>query len=95
MISISPMPALLAILVFSKTFSSAAAGLTECLSSAKVPVSLPGSPSYNNLSQPYNLRLQYQPAVVVLPTTTQHVSSAVLCGAKSKTRVQAKSGGHS
>ncbi|KAL8893637.1 MAG: hypothetical protein Q9192_005075, partial [Flavoplaca navasiana] len=35
------------------------------------------------------------PAVVVLPTTKRHVSSAVLCAAKSKVKVQAKSGGHS
>ena len=74
---------------------AAAASLADCLSSAKVPVSLPGSSNYAKLARPYNLRLQYLPAAIVLPTTTQHVSSAVLCARKSKVKVQAKSGGHS
>ncbi|KAL8844259.1 MAG: hypothetical protein Q9176_001434 [Flavoplaca citrina] len=95
MLSVPIGPALLACLVCSETLVTAAAGLAECLSSAGVPVSLPGSPNYANLSEPYNLRLQYTPAVVVLPTTKRHVSSAVLCAAKSKVKVQAKSGGHS
>ena len=74
---------------------AAASSLAKCLSSAKVPVSLPGSSNYGRLARPYNLRLQYLPAAIVLPTTTQHVSSAVLCAKKSKVKVQAKSGGHS
>lgn len=50
---------------------------------------------YGNLVQPYNLRLPYKPAVVVLPTTAQHVQDAVVCAANGGLKVQAKSGGHS
>ena len=69
--------------------------LASCLSGRKVPVSLPSSPNFATLAEPYNLRLQYVPAAIVLPTTTQHISSAILCAAKAKVKVQAKSGGHS
>ncbi|KAI4230775.1 MAG: hypothetical protein LQ349_006042 [Xanthoria aureola] len=95
MISILLIPALLACFVFSATFSTTTASLADCLSSARVPASLPGSSNYKTLSLPYNLRLQYMPAAIALPTTPQHVSSAVLCAASSKIKVQAKSGGHS
>lgn len=69
--------------------------LPDCLSFAKVPVSLPYSTIFSQLSQPYNTRLQYIPAVIVLPTAPQHVSSAVVCAAKFQTKVQPRSGGHS
>jgi FAD/FMN-containing dehydrogenase len=39
--------------------------------------------------------LQYNPAVIVLPTTQQHISDAVVCAGKAGVKVQAKSGGHS
>lgn len=45
--------------------------------------------------EPYNTRLPYTPAVVVLPTTNQHVQDAVICAAQDGLKVQAKSGGHS
>lgn len=95
MIVFSLLPLLLACLSISITSVSAVASLADCLAQAKVPVSLPSSSSYPDLAEPYNLRLQYQPAAIVLPTTTQHVSSAVLCAAASEVKVQAKSGGHS
>lgn len=69
--------------------------LTSCLSAANVPVSLPSSQNYNQLSQPYNLRLHYTPAVIVLPKTTLHISNAVSCASRFGTKVQARSGGHS
>lgn len=47
------------------------------------------------LIEPYNTRLPYTPAVVVLPATNQHVQDAVVCAAKAGLKVQAKSGGHS
>lgn len=50
---------------------------------------------YAELVEPFNLRLPYKPAVVVLPTTNQHVQDAVICAAQSGLKVQAKSGGHS
>lgn len=50
---------------------------------------------YAQLIAPYNLRLPYKPAAVVLPTTNQHVQDAVVCASQAGLKVQAKSGGHS
>lgn len=50
---------------------------------------------YGALISPYNLRLPYTPAVVVIPTTNKHVQDAVVCAGQAKIKVQAKSGGHS
>lgn len=69
--------------------------LADCLGSKNVPVEFASSADFSALAQPYNLRLAYTPAVIVLPTTTKHVSDAVVCAAKSKVKVQAKGGGHS
>ena len=62
--------------------------LAECLSSNDVPVSNSSSSDFAQLSEPYNLRLAYVPAVIVLPTTPQHVSYAVICAAASGVKVQ-------
>ena len=69
--------------------------LQDCLASKNVPVSFTSSSNFAALAQPYNLRLAYTPAVIVLPTTVTHISDAVLCAADNKVKVQAKSGGHS
>ena len=69
--------------------------MADCLGSKNVPVKFTSSSDFAALAQPYNLRLAYTPAVIVLPTTTQHISDAVVCAAKSKVKVQAKGGGHS
>ena len=69
--------------------------LQDCLGAANVPVRFASSNDFNELSQPFNLRLAYIPAVIVLPNTTQHVSDAVKCAGDASVRVQAKSGGHS
>lgn len=69
--------------------------LEDCLTGKAVPIRLISSPDFSTLVQPFNLRLPYTPAVVVLPTTTQHVSDAVLCAGQNGVKVQAKSGGHS
>ena len=73
----------------------APATLADCLGSKNVPVKFSSSADFSALSQPYNLRLAYTPAVIVMPTTTQHISDAVVCAGKSKVKVQAKGGGHS
>jgi hypothetical protein len=69
--------------------------LSSCLNSKNVPIRLISSPDFGQLSKPYNLRLPYTPAVIVLPTTVKHVSDAVVCASQSGVKVQAKSGGHS
>lgn len=50
---------------------------------------------WSDVIEPYNTRLPFTPAVVVLPTTNQHVQDAVVCAAQAGLKVQAKSGGHS
>lgn len=69
--------------------------LQDCLGIKNVPVSFTNSASFSALAQLYNLRLAYTPAVIVLPTITQHIIDAVLCATESSIKVQAKSGGHS
>ncbi|PVH92943.1 carbohydrate-binding module family 18 [Periconia macrospinosa] len=68
---------------------------TQCLNSKNVPYKMSSDADYSNLVQPYNLRLPYKPAVVVLPTTSQHIQDAVVCASNAGLKVQAKSGGHS
>lgn len=69
--------------------------LSQCLDVKDVPYKTSSNPEYGALSQPYNLRLPYKPAVIVLPTTNQHVQDAVSCGSQTGLKIQAKSGGHS
>lgn len=65
------------------------------MNAKNVPYKLASNAEYAELVEPYNLRLPYKPAVVVVPTTNQHVQDAVLCAAQASLKVQAKSGGHS
>lgn len=74
---------------------TASTTLTDCLNNKNIPISLISSPNFAQLAQPYNLRLPYTPVVIVLPTTPQHISDAVVCAGKYGVKVQAKSGGHS
>ena len=74
---------------------SVPSGLVDCLNSKSVPVRLTSSSDFQDLAKPFNLRLAYIPAVIVLPTTTKHISDAVLCSGQNGVKVQAKSGGHS
>ncbi|CAO2648425.1 Nn.00g076920.m01.CDS01 [Neocucurbitaria sp. VM-36] len=67
----------------------------QCLNGKNVPYKMTSDADYAELVEPYNLRLPYKPAVVVLPITNQHVQDAVVCAAQSGLKVQAKSGGHS
>ncbi|KAK4695760.1 hypothetical protein P7C71_g2043, partial [Lecanoromycetidae sp. Uapishka_2] len=69
--------------------------LQDCLAAQNVPVFLASSSGFSQLAQPYNLRLVYTPAVIVVPTTTQHIIDAVLCASANNVKIQAKSGGHS
>ncbi|KAF2138787.1 carbohydrate-binding module family 18 [Aplosporella prunicola CBS 121167] len=75
--------------------ATAPSTLTDCLGDKDVPISLISSNDFAALSKPYNLRLPHTPAVIVLPTTEQHVSDAVVCAAQNDIKVQARGGGHS
>lgn len=75
--------------------ATASSSTTQCLDGKKVPYKVFADAAYSQLAQPYNLRLPYKPAVIVVPTTNQHVQDAVVCGGKNGLKIQAKSGGHS
>jgi FAD/FMN-containing dehydrogenase len=66
----------------------------QCLIEKSVPHKDPTHAEYAQLIIPFNTRLSYEPAVVVLPTTEQHVQDAVSCAAQTGLKVQARSGGH-
>jgi len=70
-------------------------GLADCLGKKGVPVRFMNDYGYEELAEPFNLRLQYKPLVIVLPNTNRHVQDAVICAGKFGVKVQAKSGGHS
>ena len=67
----------------------------DCLNTGKVPYRTQSSYDFSQYASPYNTRLPWKPAVIVLPTTAQHVSSAVICAGQASLKVQPKSGGHS
>jgi hypothetical protein len=69
--------------------------LQDCLLSHGVPTSLNSSSDWTQLTTAYNLRLQYTPAAVTIPTTPQHVADSVTCAGRAGLKVQARSGGHS
>jgi hypothetical protein len=75
--------------------ASGAQSALQCLNSKNVPYKMTSDSEYPDLIEPYNTRLPFTPAVVVIPTTNQHVQDAVVCAAQAGLKVQAKSGGHS
>ncbi|KAF4452287.1 6-hydroxy-D-nicotine oxidase [Fusarium albosuccineum] len=69
--------------------------VNSCLTAAKVPIDTKGSEAWTQDGTAYNLRLQYEPVAIAVPTTAAQVSAAVSCGSKHGVAVNAKSGGHS
>ncbi|PQE16954.1 glucooligosaccharide oxidase protein [Rutstroemia sp. NJR-2017a BBW] len=80
---------------FPYSVETRATSIQDCLTQHSVPFQDSSSSTWSTLIQPYNLRLPYTPAIVTLPTTSQHVSDSVTCAAAAGLKVQAKSGGHS
>ena len=71
------------------------ATVADCLNTAKVPRSLPGSANFTQAIKPFNLRLPFTPVAVAVPSTVSQVQAAVACGVEYKLNVTAKGGGHS
>lgn len=69
--------------------------ITSCLTAAKVPIDAKGSQAWTQDGTAYNLRLQYTPVAIAVPTSVAQISAAVACGEKHGIAVSAKSGGHS
>ena len=66
-----------------------------CLKTKQVPASLPGDADFAGLEIPFNIRLNYTPAIIVIPSTNEEVAGVVCCAADNGLKVQARSGGHS
>lgn len=77
------------------TRDTTSTSITDCLGEKDVPTRWANSPDYDELAEPFNLRLPYKPLVIILPETNQHVQDAVACALQCNLKVQAKSGGHS
>ncbi|RSL59369.1 hypothetical protein CEP54_007326 [Fusarium duplospermum] len=69
--------------------------VTSCLTNAKVPIDTKGSQTWTQDGTAYNLRLQFEPIAIAVPTTVAQISAAVSCGSKHGVSVSGKSGGHS
>jgi FAD binding domain len=70
-------------------------GCRDCLATKNVPVVLTTATNYADYSKPYNLRLEYAPDAIVIPTTSKHIADALSCARANGVKVQPKSGGHS
>lgn len=93
MLQLAPLLALLGLAAASPFEKQAA--LTDCLSAAGVPVSAPGTPDWKLDASPYNLRLNFTPVGIAVPTTTKHIQDTVACAVKLGVKANAKCGGHS
>lgn len=70
-------------------------GLLDCLANKSVPLTVSTSDNWTDLVTSYNIRLQYDPVVIIIPDTPRQVSDSVVCASLNGIKVQAKSGGHS
>lgn len=69
--------------------------LTECLTQSSVPWNTRGSYDWKLDAAPYNLRLNFTPVAIAVPTTIKHIQDAVACASKIGIKANAKCGGHS
>jgi hypothetical protein len=69
--------------------------IVKCLDESNVPQDYPGTSNFTSDIIPYNLRLNYTPIAVAVPSTVPQVQAAVKCAAKLGVKVNPKSGGHS
>ncbi|KAK3366153.1 hypothetical protein B0T24DRAFT_414925 [Lasiosphaeria ovina] len=69
--------------------------LADCLSKSGVPTDALGTDDWKLDVAPYNLRLNFTPVGIAVPTTPKHVQDAVACAAKLGVKANAKCGGHS
>lgn len=77
------------------SLSTRQTGLLDCLVNKSVPLTVSTSGDWSQFVTSYNIRLQYDPAVIIIPETAQQVSDSVVCASLNGIKVQAKSGGHS
>ncbi|OAA65657.1 FAD-binding, type 2 [Niveomyces insectorum RCEF 264] len=71
------------------------AAVEDCLKTASVPLDVRGSDDWAQDVAPFNLRLNFTPVAIAVPTTIPQIQDAVRCGAKLGVKTNAKCGGHS
>ncbi|KAF3799717.1 FAD-linked oxidoreductase [Colletotrichum gloeosporioides] len=69
--------------------------LQGCLNAAKAPISTQSSGDWSTQSSPYNTRIAFTPAIIVVATDPSHVQAAVKCGSQYGYKVTGRGGGHS
>lgn len=69
--------------------------IEDCLKTAGVPLDAPGTADWAQDVAPFNLRLNYTPVAIAVPTTVAHIQDAVRCAAKLGLKANPKCGGHS
>ncbi|KAI0205330.1 FAD binding domain-containing protein [Astrocystis sublimbata] len=69
--------------------------LANCLTETGTTIDQVDSKDWERDTRPFNSLLAYKPDVVAVPTTTEQIQSAVICGARSGYKVTPKCGGHS
>ncbi|KAK3350483.1 hypothetical protein B0H65DRAFT_506096 [Neurospora tetraspora] len=69
--------------------------LTDCLTQSSVPWNTRGSNDWKLDAAPYNLRPNFTPVAIAVPTTVKNIQDAVVCASKIGVKANAKCGGHS
>jgi FAD/FMN-containing dehydrogenase len=69
--------------------------IVDCLAISGVPQEFPGTDNFTQSIIPYNLRLNFTPVALAVPSTVPQVQAAVLCAAELGVKVNPRSGGHS
>ncbi|KAI1260444.1 Glucooligosaccharide oxidase [Xylariaceae sp. FL1019] len=67
----------------------------DCLSQTDTAVDQFNSTDWETDTRPFNSLLAFKPDIIAVPTTTEQIQSAIVCGAKMGYKVTAKCGGHS
>ncbi len=69
--------------------------IEDCLAKAGVPMDTHGSDEWMQDAAPFNLRLNYTPVAIAVPTNIKQIQDAVACGVKLGVKTNPKCGGHS
>ncbi|KUJ09586.1 FAD-binding domain-containing protein [Mollisia scopiformis] len=69
--------------------------IISCLEESNIPQDYPNTSNFSQDSLDYNLRLNFTPIAIAVPSTVPQVQAAVNCAAKLGIKVNPKSGGHS
>lgn len=69
--------------------------IQECLSAKNLPVVTAQDGTWQNVTSPWSLRYNPEPAAVVTPGKVEDIAAVLECAVEFKAKVTAKNGGHS